>query len=35
MPPSGGIAMGVDRIVMLFADEPEIDYTLWLKSELN
>jgi lysyl-tRNA synthetase class 2 len=34
MPPSGGIAMGVDRIVMLFADEPEIDYTLWLKSEL-
>ncbi|MFL5813680.1 MAG: EF-P lysine aminoacylase EpmA [Bdellovibrionia bacterium] len=35
MPPSGGIAMGVDRIVMLFADEPEIDYTLWLKSELT
>jgi lysyl-tRNA synthetase class 2 len=35
MPPSGGIAMGVDRIVMLFADEPEIDFTVWLKSELS
>jgi elongation factor P--(R)-beta-lysine ligase len=32
MPPSGGIAMGVDRMVMLFADEPDIDYTLWLRS---
>lgn len=32
MPPSGGIAMGVDRMVMLFADEPEIDRTIWLKS---
>lgn len=32
MPPSGGIAMGVDRMVMLFADEPNIDYTVWLKS---
>ncbi|MCM2278809.1 MAG: EF-P lysine aminoacylase EpmA [Oligoflexia bacterium] len=32
MPPSGGIAMGVDRMVMLFADEPEIDLTLWLPS---
>lgn len=30
LPPSGGIAMGVDRIVMLFADEPEIAYTRWL-----
>jgi lysyl-tRNA synthetase class 2 len=30
MPPSGGIAMGVDRLVMLFANEPEIDYTFWL-----
>ena len=32
MPPSGGIAMGVDRMVMLFAYEPEIDQTLWLRS---
>jgi lysyl-tRNA synthetase class 2 len=32
MPPSGGIAMGVDRMVMLFADEPEIEQTLWLRS---
>jgi lysyl-tRNA synthetase class 2 len=30
MPPSGGIAVGVDRMVMLYADEPEIQYTLWL-----
>jgi lysyl-tRNA synthetase class 2 len=30
MPPSGGIAVGVDRMVMLFADEPEINYTFWL-----
>lgn len=35
MPPAGGIAMGVDRMVMLFADESEIDFTLWLKSELT
>jgi lysyl-tRNA synthetase class 2 len=33
MPPSGGIAMGVDRIVMLFADEPDIEYTHWLPIE--
>jgi lysyl-tRNA synthetase class 2 len=32
LPPSGGIALGVDRMVMLFADEPEIDRTLWLPS---
>jgi lysyl-tRNA synthetase class 2 len=30
LPPSGGIAVGVDRMVMLFADENEIDYTQWL-----
>ncbi len=35
MPPSGGIAMGVDRIVMLFSDEPEIDFTLWLRSAVS
>lgn len=32
MPPSAGIAMGVDRMVMLFADEADIDRTLWLPS---
>ncbi|MBC7692059.1 MAG: EF-P lysine aminoacylase GenX [Methylotenera sp.] len=32
MPPSGGIAVGVDRMVMLFANEPDIEKTLWLKS---
>jgi lysyl-tRNA synthetase class 2 len=30
MPPAGGIAVGVDRMVMLFADEPNIDYTQWI-----
>lgn len=35
IPPSGGIAMGVDRMVMLFADEPELDYTLWLPSRIS
>lgn len=30
MPPSGGIAMGVDRIVMLFANETDIQYTFWI-----
>jgi len=34
MPPSAGIAMGVDRITMLFADEPEIEKTLWLGSHV-
>lgn len=31
LPPSGGIALGVDRLVMLFADEPEIQNTFWLE----
>ena len=30
IPPSGGIAIGVDRMVMLYADEPEIGLTFWL-----
>jgi lysyl-tRNA synthetase class 2 len=30
LPPCSGIAVGVDRLVMLFADEAEIDYTFWL-----
>ena len=32
LPPSGGIAVGVDRLVMLFADEPGIEKTVWLPS---
>jgi lysyl-tRNA synthetase class 2 len=32
MPPTGGIALGVDRLVMLLADEPDIQKTLWLRS---
>jgi lysyl-tRNA synthetase class 2 len=30
MPPAGGIAMGVDRMVMLLANEPDIAFTQWL-----
>jgi len=30
LPPSGGIAIGVDRMVMLFADETDIQFTQWL-----
>lgn len=30
MPPAAGIAMGVDRMVMLMADETDIDYTFWM-----
>ena len=35
MPPSGGIAVGVDRLVMLFADQNDIDKTLWLQSYIE
>jgi lysyl-tRNA synthetase class 2 len=30
MPPSAGIAIGVDRLVMLMANESDIGFTLWL-----
>jgi lysyl-tRNA synthetase class 2 len=30
LPPSAGIALGVDRLVMLLADEPDIAYTVWM-----
>ena len=33
MPPSGGIAVGVDRIVMLYANESDIGMTTWLPVE--
>jgi lysyl-tRNA synthetase class 2 len=33
MPPAAGIAVGVDRMVMLYADESEIEWTTWLPSE--
>jgi len=29
MPPTGGIAVGVDRLVALFADTPDIADTLF------
>lgn len=32
LPPCAGIAVGVDRLIMLMADEPQIDYTFWLPS---
>lgn len=32
LPPSAGIAMGVDRMVMLFAGETDIERTIWLPS---
>ncbi|MBI3534322.1 MAG: hypothetical protein HY072_02375 [Deltaproteobacteria bacterium] len=32
IPKTAGIAVGVDRLVMLFAGEVDIDYTLWLPS---
>ncbi len=32
MPPSGGIAVGVDRMVMLFGNETDIGNTVWLPS---
>jgi len=30
LPPCSGIAMGVDRLVMLFANESDIDYTFYI-----
>ncbi len=30
MPPSGGVAVGLDRLIMLFADEDDIEYCFWL-----
>ena len=32
MPPAAGIALGVDRMAMLFANEPEIRFLRWLDS---
>lgn len=33
IPPTSGIALGVDRLIQLFADENEISYTFWLTPE--
>ena len=30
MPPSGGVALGLDRLVMLMSDEDDIEYCFWL-----
>ena len=30
MPPSAGVAVGLDRLVMLLANEPDIEYCFWL-----
>ena len=35
MPPAGGIAVGVDRMVMLFGNEPDIAKTRWLPSQAH
>ncbi len=32
MPPSGGVALGVDRLVMLMSDEEDIEYCFWLNA---